>query len=101
MRVLDLTAAILRTSNVIGIMRPLVDIDDPEFQARAARRRAIYTIKRHTDFDQLKADEYAYWQSQPAHVPLAAAAELTAIAYAMKCIHVSRLQRTLVRTKRP
>jgi hypothetical protein len=74
--------------------------DTPEFRANAARRRATWTITRYTDPAQTKAAEYAYWQSQPAHVILAAAAELTAQAYAAKGIDVSRLQRVLVRTKR-
>ena len=72
---------------------------DAYFQARAERRRATFTIRRHTDFDQIKADEYTYWQSQPVHARLAAASELTADAYAMKGIHVSRLQRSLVRSR--
>ena len=76
-----------------------MDINDAEFQARAARRRATYSIKRHTDFDQMKADEYRYWQSQPAHVRISAISQLTTEQYAMKGQHVRRLQRTLVRSK--
>ena len=68
---------------------------------RAAGRRATWTIRRYTDLDSMKADEYAYWQSQPPHVRLAAAAELTAEAYAMKgVVHVPGLQRSLVRSQR-
>lgn len=74
---------------------------DEERRVRAEHRRATWTIKRYTDFDQIKKDEYAYWQSVPAHVRFAAAAELAADAYAMKGVHVSRLQRTPVRVKRP
>lgn len=77
-----------------------MDTTDADFHARAERRRATFTIRRHTDFDQIKADEYAYWQSQPVHARLAAGAELAASAYAMKGIHVSRLQRSLVRSQR-
>ena len=77
-----------------------MDHDTPEFRARAKQRHATYRIRRYSDFDQIKTDEYAYWQSQPAHVRLAAATELTAAAYAVKGIHVSRLQRSLVRSKR-
>ena len=77
-----------------------VDNHYAEFRARAERRRLTYSIRRYTNLDQIKADEYAYWQSQPTHVRLAAAAELTAEAYAAKGIHVSRLQRSLVRIKR-
>jgi hypothetical protein len=73
---------------------------DAAFEARAAIRRATWTMRVYSDLDQMKAAEYAYWQGQPAHVRLAAAAELTAEAYAMKGVHVSRLQRSLVRTQR-
>ena len=72
--------------------------DTPEF--RAERRRETWTMTRHTNFEQVKADEYAYWQSQPAHVRIAAISELTAEQYAMKGQHVRRLQRTFVRLKR-
>ena len=74
---------------------------DEERRARAEHRQATCTIKRLTSFESMKADEYAYWQSVPTHVRMAAISELTTMAYAMKGIHVSRLQRTLVRTKRP
>ena len=77
------------------------DYDTPEFRANAERRRATWTMTCYTDFDQIKDDEYAYWQSQPAHVRLAAISELTTEQYAMKGQHVRRLQRTFVRLKRP
>ncbi len=73
---------------------------DRGFRARAERRRGAYVIRRTTDFDQIKADEYAYWQSRPAHARLSAASRLTAEAYATKGIHVSRLQRSLIRSQR-
>ena len=75
--------------------------DTPEFRANAERRRETWTITRYSDFDQIKAEEYAYWQSQPAHVRIAAISELTAEQYAMKGNQVSRMDRTLVRHKRP
>ena len=75
--------------------------DTPEFRANAARRRATWTMTRYTDFAQIKADEYAYWQSQPAHVRIAAISELTTEQYAMKGQYVRRLQRTFVRLERP
>lgn len=69
--------------------------------ARAAGRRATWTIRRYADLASMKADEYAHWQSQPPHVRLAAASELTAEAYAMKgVVHVPGLQRSLVRSQR-
>ena len=77
-----------------------MDTTDADFRVRAEHRRANYTIRRYTDLDQIKADEYAYWQSQPVHVRLAAASELTAAAYEMKGVYVSRLQRSLVRSER-
>lgn len=81
-------------------MSKLLVKTDSDFRARAERRRATYGIRKYTDFDRIKDDEYAYWQSQPVHVRLAAAAELTAAAYAAKGIHVPRLQRSLVRSQR-
>ena len=77
-----------------------IDTTTVEFRARAEQRRATYSIRRYSDLDHIKADEYAYWQSPPTHLRLAAAAELTSEAYAMKGIHVSRLQRSLVRFER-
>jgi hypothetical protein len=60
------------------------------------------TIRRYTDFDEMKADEYRYWQSRPVHERLAAVAELTEEGYRMKGMgpDAFRLQRTLVRFER-
>ena len=60
------------------------------------------TIRRYTDFDEMKADEYRYWQSRPIHERLAAVAELTEEGYRMKGVgpDAFRLQRTLVRFER-
>ena len=60
------------------------------------------TIRKYTDFDEMKADEYRYWQSRPVHERLAAVSELTQEQYAMKgaARNVPRLQRTLVRFER-
>jgi hypothetical protein len=41
-------------------------------------------IRKYSSFDEMKADEYRYWQSRPAHERLAAASELTQEQYAMK-----------------
>jgi hypothetical protein len=73
--------------------RSPVDTSSPEFLARAARRRATWMLARHPDLDAAKAAEYAFWARQPAHVVMAAVSELTAEVYAMKGMHVSRLQR--------
>ncbi len=54
------------------------------------------------DLDRLKAEEYRYWQSRPAHERTDAVSELTQALYAMKgaAPDVPRLQRTLVRFER-
>ena len=69
-----------------------MDTSSPEFLARA-KRRAGWTITRYHDLDAMKGAEYAYWATQPTHVVMATVSAMTADAYAMKGIHVSRLQR--------
>jgi hypothetical protein len=61
------------------------------------------TIRKYTNFDEIKADEYRYWQSRPVHERMDAVSELTQAIYAMKgaAPDVPRLQRTLVRLQRP
>ena len=78
-------------------MKSRIDTGTPEFRVNAQRRRETWSMTRYTDLDQMKADEYAYWQSQPGHVRIAAISEMTAEQYALKGQHVRRLQRTLVR----
>jgi hypothetical protein len=60
------------------------------------------TIRKYTDFDEMKADEYRYWQSRPVHERVAAVSELTEEGYRMKGMgpDAFRLQRTLVRFER-
>ncbi len=60
------------------------------------------TIRKYTDFDEMKADEYRYWQSRPVHERVAAVSELTELAYRMKGMppDAFRLQRTLVHFER-
>ena len=60
------------------------------------------TIRKYTKFEEMKADEYRYWQSRPVHERVDAVSELTQEHYAMKGAgpDVSRLQRTLVRFER-
>ena len=60
------------------------------------------TIRKYTDFDEMKADEYRYWQSRPVWERTDAVSELTQEHYAMKgeAPDVPRLQRTLVRVER-
>ncbi|MGO9262617.1 MAG: hypothetical protein ACLQU1_41000 [Bryobacteraceae bacterium] len=61
------------------------------------------TIRKYTSFEEMKADEYRYWQSRPAHERLNAVSELTEELYAMKgaAPDVPRLQRTVVHFQRP
>jgi hypothetical protein len=77
----------------------MIDTEEAR-RARAEHRRATWTIKRHTSFESMKADEYAYWQSVPTHVRMAAISELTTEQYAMKGIVVGRMQRTVFRKGR-
>jgi hypothetical protein len=60
------------------------------------------TIRKYTSFDEMKADEYRYWQSRPIYERVEAVSELTQEQYAMKgeAPDVPRLQRTLVRLQR-
>ena len=61
------------------------------------------TIRKYTNFDEMKAEEYRYWQSRPIQERLDAAAELSIIGYQLKDPTrdvQSRLQRTLVRIQR-
>ena len=54
------------------------------------------------ELDDIKAEEYRYWQSRPVHERIAAVSELTQAMYAMKGTtpDVPRLERTLVRFAR-
>ncbi len=60
------------------------------------------TIRRYTSLDEMKADEYRYWQSRPVHERVAAISELTEDGYRLKGFgrDAFRLQRTLVRIER-
>lgn len=61
------------------------------------------TIRKYGSLDEMKADEYRYWQSRPAHERMKAVSELTQAMHAMKGADsdVPRLQRILVRIQRP
>ena len=60
-------------------------------------------LRKYTSFEEMKADEYRYWQSRPVHERMDAVVELTLAMYAMKGMaqDVPRLQRTLVHIQRP
>ena len=56
------------------------------------------TIRIYKSLDEMKADEYRYWQSRPVHERMEAVAEITLATYAMKgaAPDVPRLQGPLV-----
>ena len=60
------------------------------------------TIRKYEDFDEMKDDEYRYWQSRPVHERISAVSQLTQEQYAMKgtLANVLRLERTLVHFER-
>jgi hypothetical protein len=63
------------------------------------------TVRKYSDFDEIKADEYRYWQSRPAHERLDAVEEMIETAYALKGWEIEpdvpRLQRPFVRLPVP
>src|ERR1700690_2937357 len=63
------------------------------------------TVRKYTNFDEMKADEYRYWQSRPAHERLDAVEEMIETAYALKGWEIEpdvpRLQRPFVRLPVP
>ena len=60
------------------------------------------TIRKYSSFDEMKADEYRYWQNRPVHERLAAVWELTEEAYRLKGYppDAFRLQRSVVHFER-
>ena len=66
---------------------------------------APITMRKYTGFDEMKADEYRYWQSRPAHERLDALEEMIPAAYALKGWEIEpdvpRLQRPFVRLQYP
>ena len=66
---------------------------------------APITIRKYTDFDQIKADEYRYWKSRPPHERLDAVEEMIKMAYALKGWEIEsdvpKLQRPFVRLPLP
>jgi hypothetical protein len=68
------------------------------FHPKPTRDRGMdKTIRKFTDFDELKAEEYRYWQSRPVHERWAATEELSLLAYALK--HKGTAARTAQSTK--
>lgn len=66
---------------------------------------APITVRKYSNFAEMKADEYRYWQSRPAHERLDAVEEMIQAAYALKGWEmepdVPRLQRPFVRLPVP
>ena len=61
------------------------------------------TIRIYDNLDEMKADEYRYWQSRPVSERMDAVSEITLATYAMKgaAPDVPGLQRTLVHLQHP
>jgi hypothetical protein len=63
------------------------------------------TIRKYTRFEEMKADEYRYWQSRPVHERMDAVEELIQTAYELKGWKmepdVPRLQRPFIRIPCP
>ena len=61
------------------------------------------TIRVYKSHKEMKADEYRYWQSRPAHERMDAVSEMTLAFYAMKgaAPNVPGLRGPLVRLQRP
>lgn len=66
---------------------------------------ASILLRKYTDFEEMKADEYRYWHSRPAHERLDAVEELVETAYALKGWKIERdvprLQRPFLRLPVP
>jgi hypothetical protein len=62
-------------------------------------------LRKFRSFDEMKAEEYRYWQSRPVHERMDAVEELNRTAYAIKGVElnldVPRLQRPFVRIPCP
>jgi len=69
------------------------------------KTRMDKTIRKYTSLDEMKADEYRYWQSRPVHERMDAVEELICTAYELKGWQmepdVPRLQRPFVRLPCP
>jgi hypothetical protein len=61
------------------------------------------TVRVLASLDEMKAEEYRYWQSRPVHERMEAVAEMTLAAYGLKgaAPDALRLQTTLVQLERP
>ena len=66
------------------------------------KRSVDKAVRKFANFDEMKADEYRYWQSRPAYERVAAVAELTEEGYKLKGFKPDafRLDRTFVHFER-
>ena len=71
--------------------------------SRATNGPMDTVIRKYSNFDDMKADEYRDWQRVPVHERMRAVVEITLAAYQMKgqAPDVRRLERTLVHLQRP
>ena len=83
--------------------RELPSEDGPSGGLHATNAGMDKTIRKYSNFDEMKADEYRYWQSRPVHERIAAVSELTEEGYKLKGFKPDafRLHRTLVHFERP
>jgi hypothetical protein len=65
-------------------------------------RASRFPIRRYARLDEMKADEYAYWQEQPAYARMEAVTDMTLTAFGIKQSrqHAPRLQRIIQHIKR-
>jgi hypothetical protein len=84
---------------------PFASASRTEVTSKREPKRMDMTIRKYASFDEMKADEYRYWQSRPAHERMDAVEEMIQDAYALKGWEpepdVPRLQRPFVRLPCP
>ena len=79
--------------------------DQLKVAGKAFNSRLIIGTGKYRSFDEMKADEYRYWQSRPVHERMDAVEEMVQDAYALKGWEIEpdepRLQRPFVRLPCP
>jgi hypothetical protein len=77
----------------------------PAYVLQTERMDDTMIVRKYASFDEMKADEYRYWQSRPAHERLDAVDEMIETAYLLKGWEIEpdvpRLQRPFVRLPVP
>ena len=81
---------------------PLYKADRARLPFTCYKQSMDKTVRKYSNFDEMKADEYRYWQSRPVHERVAAVAELNEEGYKLKGFKPDafRLCRTLVHFER-